>query len=61
MEVKGTNNNAPLSESTIQAPRLRTCLTHKPSTNEEEILKQLEKYKDFTVLLTNVLNNLVET
>ncbi|CAG8459401.1 16944_t:CDS:2 [Dentiscutata heterogama] len=61
MEVEGTNNNALSSETTIQAPCLRTCLTHKPSANEEKILKQLEKYKDSTVLLVNVLNDLVES
>ncbi|CAG8447479.1 1867_t:CDS:1, partial [Scutellospora calospora] len=70
MEIEETHEDLQLvpssttnlsSGSTSQTSYLRKRPTHKPTSAEEEILKQLEEYKDSTVLPAEVLNELVQS
>ncbi|CAG8436052.1 264_t:CDS:1, partial [Scutellospora calospora] len=59
---KSDNEDMPLSEtrSVRQTSHLIRCKKHKTTDIEEQILKQLEDYKDSSILPSDIINELVE-
>ncbi|RIB11582.1 hypothetical protein C2G38_2203032 [Gigaspora rosea] len=60
MEVEKINQNSQLESSSGLSHQKRQHSTHIPTDIEEQILIELEKYKDSTVLLPEIVEDLVE-
>ncbi|RIB19593.1 hypothetical protein C2G38_2136489 [Gigaspora rosea] len=61
MEAELTNEDLQSLSEPSESTSQRKRATHIPTDAEEEILKKLEEYKDYSVLPPDIINNLVKS